>query len=316
MTSQVETMQTTPDARAERYRAAERRYWESQGLQPIDHQIRVGSSGSVRVQEIGAGPAVIFVHGTGGSGAYFAPLLASLTGIRALVVDRPGWTSSSMVDFRARPYRDIIGSVLDAVLDGSGLDRAHLVGASIGDLWAVRYALDHPDRVHGVVLLGGGPISEEIQVPTFIRLLRSPLGQLIIRLPERDGMFRKQLAGMGHAASLEAGRITPDYIAWHGAMNRDTDWGKNERSMVQAIVSRHGFVDGLVPTAAEIGTLRAPVRMIVGSEDPVGDVDIWGRFVGRMPDARLEVIEGGGHLVWLDDPSGVAARINAAVAGD
>lgn len=316
MTSQVETMQTTQDPRAERYRIAERRFWERHGLRPIDHQIPLGTSGSVRVQEVGSGAPVIFIHGTGGSGTYFAPLLASLTGVRALIVDRPGWTTSTMVDFRARPYQAIIESVLGAVLDGSGLERANVVGASIGDLWAVRYAIDHPDRVGRVVLLGGGPIAEEIQVPSFIRLLRSPLGQVIIRLPEREGMFRKQLAGMGHAASLEAGRITPDYIAWHGALTRDTDWGANERSMVQAIVGPRGFADGLVPTAAEVAALQAPVRMIIGSEDPVGNVDIWRRFVGRMPDGTLDVIDGSGHLLWLDDPAGVAARIDAALSVD
>ncbi len=316
MTSRARTATARMDARMQRYRAAEDTLWRSYGLDPVERDVRVGGSGArIRVHDVGAGEAILFVHGTGGSGAYFAPLLATLPGYRHLVIDRPGWGASDPVDFCARDYATIADETIRAVLDDASIDRVHLVGASIGDLWAIRAALAAPSRVGRVVLLGGGPISPEIQVPPFIRLLRSPLGQVIVRLPERPGMFRRQLDGMGHAHSLAAGRIPDAFVEWHGALTRDTDWGRNERAMVRCIVDRHGFIDGLVPRAADLARMSPPVLMVVGTEDPVGDTSIWRRFVAGLPAAELEVVPDGGHLVWLDDPAAVGTRIDRFLRG-
>jgi pimeloyl-ACP methyl ester carboxylesterase len=49
--------------------------------------------------------------------------------------------------------------------------------------------------------------------------------------------------------------------------------------------------------------------MVYGTADPVGSVDVWPRFAGRLPQGELEVVEGGGHLVWYSDPGRVGARV-------
>jgi pimeloyl-ACP methyl ester carboxylesterase len=85
--------------------------------------------------------------------------------------------------------------------------------------------------------------------------------------------------------------------------------------MVRCIVDRRGFIDGLVPSAADLARMSAPVLMIVGSEDPVGDPSIWRRFVAGLPASELEVVPEGGHLVWLDDPEAVGTRIDRFLRG-
>ena len=172
-----------------------------------------------------------------------------------------------MVDFRAQPYRAVIETVLGAVLDGFGLERASIVGASIGDLWAVRYALDHPERVARLVLLGGGPISEEIRGPhVHPPVAIPPLGQV-----DRSGCPNARAC----SASKPQAWATRRACGWHDrrlhrvarrAEPRRTGAGTSGR-WSRPSSALHGFVDGLVPTAAEVGTLRAPVRMIVGSEN-------------------------------------------------
>jgi pimeloyl-ACP methyl ester carboxylesterase len=310
MGSQATTTTTRRDMRLERYLAAERRYWAAAGLDPRESEVRVGAAGSrLRVQEVGEGEPLVYIHGTGGSAAYFAPLLAALPGFRHIVIDRPGWVASEPVDYCRRPYTAIAVETIRGVLDSAGIERAHVVGASIGNLWAMRFALAEPSRVARVVFLGGGPISPDVAVPPFIRLLRSPIGRLIVRLPERPGMFRKQLAGMGHAASLSSGRIDDAFVEWHGALTRDTDWARHEREMVRCIVGRGGFVDGLVPSRSEVAALRAPALMVLGTADPVGDRSVWQRFVADTPAAELDLVADGGHVVWLDDPARVGGRM-------
>jgi len=310
MTSRVEAVSATSDVRIERYRSAESRLWEASGLQPRELAVALPGGGRIRVQELGSGDAVLWIHGTGGSGAYFAPLIAALpAGLRHLVVDRPGWGTSTMVDFASRSYAELVNEVCGAVLDHLRIERVHLVGASIGDLWALRFALAQPGRVGRVVLLGGGPISPAVEVPPFIRLLRSPIGNLIVRLPERPAIFRRQLAGMGHASSLAEGRVGDTFVKWHMALSRDTDWARNERTMVRGIVGAHGFNPGLVPAPDEVAGLQAPLLLVFGTHDPVGSVPTWKRFTASIPGATLDLVEGGGHLVWLDDPGRVAASV-------
>lgn len=295
-----------------RYLAAEAALWGHYGLAPASHTLTVGRSRAVvRVQEVGTGDSILFVHGTGGSGAYFAPLVAELTRFRRLVIDRPGWAMSAPIDYSGRPYGEIVSEVLRDTLDALEVERTHVVGASIGDLWALRFAMAEPSRVERLVLLGGGPISPAVTIPPFIRLLRSPIGNIIVRVPERPGMFRKQLASMGHHASIEAGRIPEAFVDWHGALTRYTSWGRHERDMVRSIVGRQGFVPGLVPSEAEIAALEAPTLMVYGTADPVGSTGAWQRFVASMADGKVELIDDGGHLVWLDDPAAVGKTIGS-----
>ena len=251
-----------------RYREAERRFWASHALEPSDRVVRVGTPPvDLHVSDVGTGEPVLFVHGTGGPGAYFAPLIEHLGSFRSIVLDRPGWGISQPFDYGAQPYATATTSILRDTLDGLGVERCHLVTASIGDLWALRFVLAHPNRVSRIVLLGGGRGSTEFGVPPFIRLLRSPLGNVVVRLPENPGMLRKQLEKVGHGASLAAGRITDSYIEWHVAMSRDSDWARHERDMVRAIVKRDGLVDGLIPLPEELASIRHPVLMVFGTAD-------------------------------------------------
>jgi pimeloyl-ACP methyl ester carboxylesterase len=96
-----------------RRRRAERAFWRSYGLAPAQRFVDAGSPAvRLRVQEVGSGEPVLFVNGTGGPGAYFAPLLAELRGFRCLVLDRPGWGLSDPVDYSRAAYRTVVAELL------------------------------------------------------------------------------------------------------------------------------------------------------------------------------------------------------------
>jgi pimeloyl-ACP methyl ester carboxylesterase len=198
-----------------------------------------------------------------------------------------------------------------AVLDAFGIERTDLVGASVGDLWALRFAELAPERVDSVVLLGGGPIAP-IEVPGVIRLIASPLGALIVRLPEPPAAARAQLRGLGHGASLDAGRMD-GYLGWRSAFSGDTPSMRHERDMIRALVDGRSWRPGALPTDADLVRIDRPVRMLFGTSDPTGSVSFWRAFVERLPAGELDIVDGAGHLLWWDDPEHVAGSVRTGL---
>src|SRR6185503_5068467 len=136
----------------QRYREAERALWEWAGVQPTEQRVRLEPFGvTVRVQEAGEGPPVLFIHGGPNAGSTWVPLVGHMAGFRSIVLDRPGTGLSDPypVDEQTLPaFADgLVASVLDAV----SVDRAHVVGSSFGGFLALRSAAATPDRVSRMV---------------------------------------------------------------------------------------------------------------------------------------------------------------------
>jgi pimeloyl-ACP methyl ester carboxylesterase len=103
--------------------------------------------------EAGTGPAVIAVHGLGATKGSFLPTVAALSGqFRMIAVDLPGFGDSDKpigARYDARYFAGVIVDLLDAVK----LDRAHLIGNSLGGRIALEVGLQHPERVDRLGLL-------------------------------------------------------------------------------------------------------------------------------------------------------------------
>jgi pimeloyl-ACP methyl ester carboxylesterase len=225
------------DARANGYREAERGLWNYYGLTPSERFIEIGSPGPrLRVLEVGAGEPVLFVHGT--IGPAWPPLVRELSGFRCLMIERPGWGLSSPIDFSRYEYKRVVADLLRGALDALGLERTHVIGGSIGNVWALRLAQRHPSRVGRVVLLGEGPLLAEIQVPKIVKLIASPLGALMVRLRTKPKRVREDiLRGAGRRRQPRAGRIPDVLVEWRAALGTHTHSMRHERAMVRAIVS-------------------------------------------------------------------------------
>ena len=300
---------TSASTRTERYRDAERKLWQHYGLQPDERFLELQSPAArLRVLEVGSGDPVLFLHGTVGLGAW-ASLISELPGYRAIVLERPGWGLSSAIDFTDQDYGTLVADVLREALDALELERAHVVAGSIGNVWALRLAARCPSRVGRVVLMGGGPIVSEAGVPGIIRLLASPAGALMVRLPDTPARVRSILRKSGHGPSLDDGRIPDEFVAWRVATGRDTDSMRHEREMIRAIVKGNSYRPGLTFADAELAAIPRPTLHMYGTEDPVGSVEIWTRVTGVPPRGELRLIDGAGHMPWFDDCSTVAEEV-------
>jgi len=303
-------IETSASTRAERYREAERRLWQHYGLDPTERFLDLAAPAArLRVLEVGSGDPVLFVHGTVGPGGW-ASLIGSLPGFRSIVLDRPGWGLSSAVDFSGQDYGTLVAEILRGALDALELERVHVVGGSIGNVWALRLAALHPSRVGRVVLLGAGPIRSDARVPGIIRLLASPAGAVMVRLPGNRSRVHSILRGSGHGPSLANGRIPDEFIDWRVSVERETDSMRHERDMVCAIVKGKSYRPGLTFADAELGSIRQPVLHVHGTADEaVGPAESWARVADALPHGELRLVDGAGHMPWFDELDTVAGEV-------
>jgi pimeloyl-ACP methyl ester carboxylesterase len=303
-----------------RYLAAERRLWDAHGVQPVERRLSLARTGATaRVQEVGDGPAVVFVHGASNAGASWAPLVARLAGVRCVLLDRPGCGLSEPLH---APLRDLdalatFGDELVAdVLDALGLDRAHVVGTSFGGYFALRAAAAHPDRVVGVLEFGwtlGAPVA---RTPFAMRLAYAPvLGGLVTRVPATRRSVEAIFRSIGLRGALAAGRISNTDLEWFRSLLNDTDTMRNEMAALPPILHPWRGLDPRVQLPPDVlAAIRAPVRLVWGEDDPLGGADIARAFAARMPDAQLDTVAHAGHALWLDDPAGAEAFVRRVVA--
>jgi pimeloyl-ACP methyl ester carboxylesterase len=315
VTSAARTI-TSADPGSDRYREAERSLWHHYGLEPNQRFVEVSSPAvRLRVVEVGSGPPVLFIPGTAGTGPYWGSLVRALGGYRCLMVDRPGWGLSAPLDYTGIDYGTVVADLLRGLLDTLEIETADVVGSSIGDLWALRLASRRPARVGRVVLLGGGPIVADSGIPGIIRLIASPIGAIMLWLPPKPARVKALMRRAGHGASLDAGLIPDEYVRWRVAFERETDSMRNERAMVRSIVSwRTGLRTGIAFEDAELAAIQQPTLLVFGTADPVGTVATWRQVVDRLPRGALQLVDGAGHVPWLDDPTSVAGHISRFLA--
>ena len=296
----------------ERYQAAERQLWQRYGMDPSERYVELSEPAlRLRVVEVGSGRPVLFIPGTGGTGPYWAPLIRELSGVRCLLLDRPGWGLSSPLDYTSGNFGSLTATTLVKALDALELDQVDVVGASIGGLWALHLARRQPSRVGRVVVLGGMPHSA-IGVPRFIKLLSSPIGAVIVRVPMSRKMLQSQLRAVGHGPSVAAGRME-DFISWRLAFSRLTPSMRHERAMARALKLGDGWRPGFTMEAADLAEVPQPVRMVFGSADPTGTPELWERFIAQLPNGELVVVPDAGHQAWWDEPTEVGAQVHSFV---
>jgi len=274
--------------------------------------VGVGAGGRVHLLEKGAGPPVVLLHGTGNSAGFLLPLLNELHGVCAMAPDLPGVGLSDPIDLPRDRYRETAVAWLGRLLDTLELDATTLVGHSGGGVWALWYALAHPDRVKRLVLIGP-PAFPKTHCPLPMRLIATPgVGALLSRLAPPTPKSVLQLASvMGEQATL-AGH--PDLIDLLVAVGRDpvTDRAAKDeiRLLVSpfALLSRSGFRGRSRVRPDELCQVAMPTLVVWGERDPLGGVSVAQAITDLIPHARLQVLPTG-HGPWLGQPAQTAAVI-------
>ena len=301
--------------REARYRAVEEGLWASLGVAPNERRVRLPRIGTeVRVQELGAGRPVLFVHGASTCGTSWADLVVRLPDMHCLLLDRPGTGLSDPLEPPIRGVTDVAAladTLVVDVLDGLGVESADLVTTSFGGFFGFRAALAAPDRIHRIVEFGWSAGARLGNVPLALRLGGTPpLGRLLSHLPTNDATVRRLFRGIGLREAVDAGRVSSEAIRAYGALLRETDTMRNEVEIGGCFLSPARRGDPrLVLSEADRRRITAPVRIVWGASDPFGGPEIAREFAAAFPDATLELLPGVGHAPWMDDADQAARQV-------
>jgi pimeloyl-ACP methyl ester carboxylesterase len=261
----------------------------------------------IHVVEAGDGPPVVHLHGTNTSSLSHLMLLAGTAGLRSYLVDRPGCGLSDPESFRPGEFRAYSIRLVGDMLDALDLDRAHLVGASGGGIWATWYSLAHPGRVRGLVMLGSVPTLPGGRVPLPLRLTATPgIGDFMVRtLKPGRPMLLKMMASMGEAETIVR---HPDLLDSLVAGARDPVATKANLAELRALISPRGIRTSMRLSGEDLRRLAVPTLMIWGERDPVVPLEHARAAAAEIPHAHLEALPAG-HVPQLGNPKRVAALI-------
>ncbi|MDQ3991544.1 MAG: alpha/beta fold hydrolase [Actinomycetota bacterium] len=155
------------------------------------------SVGSISTMQAGRGEPVVLVHGLGATKASFLPTIAALANsYRLIALDLPGSGDSDKpiaAPYNARYFARAVVALLDAL----GLERAHLIGNSMGGRVALEAGLHEPERVGRLVLLSPALAwLRERRLAPLVRALRPELGLMqVAPRPVVEGIVRRVIPG-------------------------------------------------------------------------------------------------------------------------
>jgi non-heme chloroperoxidase len=235
------------------------------------------------------GVPVVMLHGVTDSWRSFEPVLPHLPDdVRALAVTQRGHGDAPKPESGYR-IEDLAGDVVD-LLDELEIERAILVGHSMGSWVARQIAIDHPDRVLGLVLAGAfqGSLVGDPEVATAMKELAD------VPDPVPDEVARE------FQLSTLASPIAPELL--------DTFVAESLKLPAQAWRELFlGFAELDQPDGAE--ELPMPALLVWGDRDAFIPREVQDRVLEALPDARLEVYEGVGHALHWEQPERFAADI-------
>ncbi len=246
----------------------------------------LNSDARIDIEVAGDGDAVVLLHGFPLSRRiWHAQLRALSRNFRVVAMDLRGMGESSVVD---GPYlmESLAGDVA-AVLDALGVERATLVGHSLGGYVALAFARMYVERLDRLAL-----VSSRITADTPERAAhRFELADDA----ERSGSNARIIAEMRDATlGATTRREHPEIIEKFTKIAEKND-PRGLASMLRGMALRDGAQD-------IAGDLQLPVLVVSGAEDPGMPAGEAQRTAAAFADGRLVTIEGSGHVPMLERP--------------
>jgi pimeloyl-ACP methyl ester carboxylesterase len=244
-------------------------------------------SGRVHLLDVGEGPVILLMHGTGRSVADWQEGLSERLSGRHRVIGFDYYGHGLSDRAHGLRYGPVLWKrqALD-VLDALKIERVTVVGHSVGGSVAAMFTADHPDRVERSVFIGHGMAMDPMQWVPFV----PGLGELKMA---RTAIFSDVFS------DAHRRRLTAAYEI------------RGTRAALLTYIRRQYTIDGIRLVLGTYEDIATPVLQVHGTRDASIPIEAARGLTPRLRDARFVAVEGAGHDVHIDAPDELVAAIEA-----
>jgi 2-hydroxy-6-oxonona-2,4-dienedioate hydrolase len=257
--------------------------------------------------EAGSGHPIIMLHGTGPGATGWSNFHQNMSALaknhRVIVIDFPGWGRSDVFDCSGESRNAANAEAVKLLMDELGIEKAALVGNSMGGGATLQFMADYPDRISHAITMGAGVfalpsifspggLSQGLRV--IVDTYRNPTPENFRRLVEvmvYDSSFvTDELTRQRSAASL----AQPEHLA---------NWLKAPMG------NPGGPYGGIEDLLAKLSKSKVPTLMIHGRDDRTVPMEVTLRTAALIPDVRAVILNRCGHWTQVEH----AAEFNRLV---
>jgi len=241
------------------------------------------------------GSVIILVHGVFNSVDSWSPNMPSLAEAhRVYALDMPGFGLTDKI-----PMSSLVqgAQFVNDFMKTQNIDKATLVGHSLGGAYSLHFAIQYPDKLHRLVLIDS--LGLGIKAHFIFKLLTLPvIGEFISR-PSLSGT-RRTLKTAVYDKSL----VTDELVETGYRFSALPGAQKALLSMLRSGGNYRGIRPEFIrPIVENLSSIKAPTLIIWGEQDPIFPVDQAQVALKGIPDARLTVFGRCGHIPYLEHPN-------------
>ena len=281
------------------------------GLEAYTRSVRLATSGlTIHTYDTGEGaaPALLLVHGLGDEADTWRYLIRPLsTQSRVIALDLPGFGRSDKPDraYTVPFFQDTLLELLDTL----SIQRATLIGHSLGALIAHTVALDYPERVERLILIGGSLVAgaQKLEMSTVLFLMPM-LGEW------QYNNLRKDPAAAYRTLDAYYSRLDrlpeADRTFLFQRVNERVWSDGQRRAFLSTLRNLVRWLPGQQRALpSRLASFAVPTLVIWGEADRIQTVDNGRALLKMQPSARLVVVPGAGHNVQQENPQAVLEAI-------
>jgi pimeloyl-ACP methyl ester carboxylesterase len=257
--------------------------------------VNADNAGPIEIyyEERGAGEPVILIGGLTSTLEVWGRQVPELAPSHRVITpdNRGSGRTRVSEDDGVRTFERFAGDIL-GLIDGLGLDRVHLVGASLGGLMVQAFAVAYPERLATLAILCSTP-GEKHGVPVD----RQALGDLVSGSAEiaREGARGREVDGFTRAVvHPETPARRPEAVDFFLETKEAYPHSEEEIERRQRGGSRDLW--------DELQKIPTPTLVMTGDADRLVPPENSRLLAGRIPHAELRIIEGGGHIFFIEQP--------------
>ena len=258
----------------------------------------------------GEGPAIVLIHGMAGSSRTWRevmPLLARSYTVIAPDLLGHGESAKPLGDYSLGAYAS---GLRDLIVGALGIERATIVGQSLGGGVAMQLAYQHPELCERLAVVGSGGLGREVSWS--LRLFALPGAEYLLPLifPRFLREPGDRLGAFFHAHGIHAPHVSEMWSAFTSLTETE-----NRHAFVRTL---RAVIDpgGQAVSALDRLYLAAaiPTLIVWGERDGIIPVEHARAAHAMLPGSRLEIFEGAGHFVHVEQPQKFASVLADFIA--